>query len=168
MASIQSINLEDLREKGEVQFPLDNGRMAIVKKSRKSAVVYGVHLIVQLLEDAEGDGSQPPAECSDEEKSELRAIAEAIGEAMGFAGKRDKPCYRAMRNGPGLCARDHFHMHVLVPDEGVALPRAVDPVVSLPALQMLIQDSWASGAITPEVKDSFDNFVQAQLGRPRG
>jgi hypothetical protein len=98
---------------------LTTGLRVVLLKSRSSVFLTekeGLHLILTPL-----DGDY---KLSEQEIGEMWIWAERIGQE-----RTTKEGYRPIRNSEDMGTAKHFHIHILLPQEGVKLRRIVDPSV---------------------------------------
>lgn len=93
---------------------LKNGKNWELIYSRKSAVRYGMHLILQIAPEE--------FEIKNEEISEMLLIATKKAKEYEIENGR----WRIGINGPRESTRKHFHIHIIIPAKNDKLPRWVD------------------------------------------
>lgn len=110
---------------------LTTGKPVVLLKSRKSALDEGDHYILQCEADGAGDGSAKPTPLTDLERAELYLMGERIARRLCEKNELGKDKFRLSLNGPGVCTRDHWHLHIQLPRGKDQLTRLVKKVVEV-------------------------------------
>jgi len=93
-------------KEGDLSF---NIRWQLIESRKKApGLIEGKHLIMQIIKDGE-----PIKSC----KINFAVAMEAYGIARSIALEMQayEGGFRIFENGPGLCTRDHFHLHIVLP-----------------------------------------------------